>query len=375
MLKTTCSAVLAAFLLLAPTIDAQSPEERPREVPAGFLGPAPVLPEWVRVPEPGRVPQKLGGLVVNTQNRADVVSFFDTYYTPNFSFAMNWTGDVPSCDAGTTAQAYIDATFELMNYYRAMTGLPGDLDNDTELNPGSQEAALMMIAEGDLSHSPPPDWACYTAAGAAAAGASNLALGNAGPSAVRAYIRDSGTFNTAVGHRRWILFPRQGGVGTGSNDAVNGFQGANALYVVAVANWVTRPALPTEVAWPPAGHVPYQVVYDRWSFSLNSDPDADYSDATVTMTADSLPVPLSIVSRTDNFGDRTIVWEPSGLSMGPDMSDLTVTVTIAAIGNSSTPSVTYDVTIIDPATITVVIFSDGFETGDLSRWSSTQAAP
>jgi hypothetical protein len=369
MLRSYFTALAALFLtfLLVPTVTA----DPPREYPDAILGPAPVLPEWLNLPEPNRAPRKGGGLVVNTQSRSAVASFFDTYYTPNLSVPMSWTGSIGGCNAGTTAQAYIDATLEMVNYYRAMTGLSGDIANDTALTPGSQDAALMMIAEGNLSHAPPPTWACYTAAGADTAGASNLALGNAGPSAVRAYVQDSGTFNTPVGHRRWILFPLQGDIGTGSNDGVNIFQGANDLYVLAVANWVSRPPLPIEVAWPPAGFVPYQVVYDRWSLSLNTDPNANYAAATVTMTRtiDGSPVTTSIVSTTDSFGDKTVVWEPSGLVMGQGMEDLTVTVTVANIGNSSTTSVTYDVTIIDPAIVGDDIFSDGFETGDTSLWS------
>ena len=356
-LLKSCFSILFA-LLLTSTFGAEPSSENS----ASFLGSAPVLSDWLQVPEPDIAPQNLDELVVDTQSRAAVVSFFNNYYTNNFSVPMDWTGDIPSCTAGTTSQAYIDATIEVVNYYRAMTGLPGDISNDPSLISASQEAALMMIAEGNLSHNPNVDWACYTDAGAEAAGASNLALGNAGPSAIRAYVQDSGSNNTAVGHRRWILFPRQGEIGTGSNDGVNVFHGANNLYVLNVAKWVTRPALPTKVAWPPAGYVPYQVVYDRWSLSLNSDPNADYTNSTVTMITGGSPVALSIVSRTANFGDRTIVWEPSGLSMGSGMNDLTVTVKVAAIGNSSTTSVTYDVTIIDPTiVISDEIFSNGFE--------------
>src|SRR5205809_968253 len=39
----------------------------------------------------------------------------------------------------------------------------------------------------------------------AAAGKSNIALGNAGPDAITAYIEDFGGNNAAAGHRRWIL--------------------------------------------------------------------------------------------------------------------------------------------------------------------------
>ena len=362
----TCSTALASLLLpvllLVPATHAQdSGEVR--------LGPAPTPPPWLNLSVKSRIFNK-AGLAVDTQNRTAVANFFDTNYTPALAVPINWTGSIAGCVAGTTSQAYLDATFQIINYYRAMTGLP-DVGNLTSLNDDSQEAALMMIAEGALDHFPPPEWACYTANGDAAAGASNLALGNAGPSAMVAYIRDSGSFNFDVGHRRWILYPLQSMMASGSNDGVNVFSGANDLYVLATSTWIPRPASPDEVAWPPEGYVPYQVVYDRWSFSLNSNPSADYSSATVTMTSGGSPVSLNIVSTAATFGDKTIVWEPSGLSMGPGMSDLTVTVTVASIGSSSTTSATYDVIIIDPAIIPDQIFADGFESGDTSMWSDS----
>ena len=223
----------------------------------------------------------------------------------------------------------------------------------------------MMIAEPGLSHTPDPEWACYTSAGAAAAFKSNLALGNAGPSAVVAYVRDGGAGNYDVGHRRWILYPPQAGMATGSNDAVNTYHGANDLYVF--ASFGARPAAPSVVAWPPPAYVPYQLIYDRWSMSLNSAPSASYASATVTMTLDGSNVPLTVVSRTAGYGDTTIVWEPSGLSFGAGQPDQTVTVTVDGISGS--PLVSYDVIVIGPALTPDTIFEDGFESGNTNAWS------
>src|SRR3546814_12342301 len=44
------------------------------------------------------------------------------------------------------------------------------------LNAGAQRAALIMSANGALSHHPTTSWKCYSSSGAAAAGKSNLAL-------------------------------------------------------------------------------------------------------------------------------------------------------------------------------------------------------
>lgn len=123
---------------------------------------------------------EVNGFSVSPSVRSSVVAFHENVYTPVFSVPMNWTGNTASCAAGNTSQAYIDASFNLINYYRAMVELP-PVVNDTSKNAASQEAALMMSVNNSLSHSPPPSWQCYTSAGDTAAGSSNLALGAAGP--------------------------------------------------------------------------------------------------------------------------------------------------------------------------------------------------
>jgi hypothetical protein len=329
-----------------------------------WLGPAPVLTQPNAVPhEAFKAPRK--SLTVDTRNRSAVTSLFNSTYLPALQTPIDWTGSIAGCVAGTTSQAHVDATFEMVNYYRAMAGLPGDVVEVTSLLDDCQETALMMIAEGSLSHSPPSSWSCYTPEGAAAAGSSNLALGNHGPSAIVAYMRDSGAGNAAVGHRRWILYPPQNAMGTGSNDAHNLYHGANGLYVF--ASFGPRPTGPDVVAWPPPGYVPYQVVYDRWSLSLNTSPNASYANASVTMTEDGFDIPLSVVSRTDPYGDTAIVWEPLGLAFGPGQNDRTVTVEVSGVSGQAL--VAYDVTIIDPALNQDVIFGDDFESGTLVAWS------
>ena len=50
----------------------------------------------------------------------------------------------------------------------------------------------------------------------AAAGKSNLFLGRSGAGAIAGYMDDPGSGNTAAGHRRWIIDPRQTTMGSGS---------------------------------------------------------------------------------------------------------------------------------------------------------------
>jgi len=295
---------------------------------------------------------------VSPDVRSSVVDFFDDVYVPAFSVPIGWTGDPTTCDAGTTSQAYIDASFDLINYFRAMVKLL-PVVNDVSKNAASQEAALMMSVNNNLSHSPPPQWQCYTADGANAAGSSNIALGATGPRAIALYIRDPGASNAAIGHRRWILHPPRASFGIGS--VGSGTKDANALWVF--AGTTTRP--PTDiVAWPPRGFVPYQVVYPRWSFSLNSAPGADYSSASVHMTENGVPISLNIVSNEETrYGDNTLVWEPSGLGFSAGQADRVFDIEVSNVSNAGQTVFSYQVTIIDPAMMVVNpgIFTDGFE--------------
>ena len=290
--------------------------------------------------------------------RSSVVSFYENVYLPAFSVPMGWTGETSSCDAGSTSQAYIDASFDLINFYRAMVELE-PVTNDVSKNAGSQEAALIMSVNNSLSHSPSKSWTCYSVSGAAAANSSNLSLGAAGPVAIALYIKDPGGFNAAVGHRRWILHPPRSSFGIGSVGEKT--RAANALWVF--AGTTSRPFTDI-VAWPPRGFVPYQLVYPRWSFSLNTEPAADYSEASVSMSENGDPIGLSIVSSDRvGSGDNTLIWTVSGLNFSAGQVDRIIDIEISGVRNSNQDTYTYQVTVIDHAMVVVEpsIFADDFE--------------
>ncbi|MBN1477897.1 hypothetical protein JXA47_14175 [Candidatus Sumerlaeota bacterium] len=293
-------------------------------------------------------PSPLGRLAVDASSRADVVNFWNTVYMASEGVDAEWSGDVASCTAGTTSAAHHEATLRRVNFFRAMVGLPDNVTFDAVYSAKCQEAALMMIAEGALNHYPSTSWACYTEDGYQGASHSNLALGQHGPAAIDLYMSDTGASNTAVGHRRWILFPPQLLMGSGSTTATFGFyHGSNALWVLGTRG--ERPVDPACVPWPPEGFVPYQIVYGRWSFSHH---EADFSPANVTMTQGVNPIDLTVVHRGGGYGDPTIVWEPSGLPSGAPAADTTYDITISnVIINTELRAFSYSVTVIDPSSV------------------------
>ncbi|XSG75685.1 CAP domain-containing protein [Herpetosiphon llansteffanensis] len=288
---------------------------------------------------------------LDIHNRQSVVNFYTNFYLPSNNVADGWTGNQATCNAGTTSQAYRDAILLRVNYFRKMAGLAAVTLNES-YNSQAQQAALMMSRNNKLNHNPPNTWACFTETGRVAAGKSNLYLGQLGPGAITGYMLDPGAGNSSAGHRRWILYPQTKAIGTGDVPSRSGYAGSNALYVFDEPNmWGPRPATRTEyVPWPPEGFVPYQVVFGRWSFSLD---DATLTNATITMSQGSTNIPVTKETVTNGYGENTVVWVPQGYNHSSNWqqptADTTYTITIGnVIVNSQPRSFTYNVTVINP---------------------------
>ncbi len=335
-------------------------------VPAQQLGAPPIASEgdFVSVAS-----SQVKAVTVNPSNRNDVAQFYQTVYKASQGITSGWNGDRASCTPGTTSQAYADATILRVNFYRAMTGLPGDVILSNAWNLKAQQAALMMSKQGALSHSPDPSWACYTGDGAEAAGKSNLALGADAAAAIDLYMDDPGSGgNAAVGHRRWVLYPPTKLMGNG-NIPNTGGSAANDLWVIGGAG--TRPTQPAWVAWPPSGYMPYQILprySGRWSFSY---PSATFASAMVYMKRLGTNVPLALEAQAQGYGDNTIVWVPQGVSTAPPIGDVIYTVIVSnVLVSSQSRMFTYTVTIIDPDVPALAIQRATTNTLALS-WSSS----
>ncbi len=358
---------LAALLLaLHAGIATAAEAPQPSQPAPVILGEPPAAPAARALPSAALASEALaiqalppGGLVIDTQDREAVRTFYRGVFFQSEDVPIVWTGNYAAGDAGTTAQAFRDAVALRVNWYRALAGVPANITFSDVFNGKDQQAALMMSANGLLSHSPPPSWLYYTAAGAEAAGASNLSLGNNGVRALLGQMRDNGASNSPLGHRRWLLYPQTRIMGTG--DVPGGLLNttavspAHALWVLDGNFGAPRPATRDSfVAWPPKGHVPYPVVYGRWSLSY---PNADFSAATVSVSRNGTALPVVIEYRsnttTPNFGEDTIVWTVNGLndaSIYPKPpADETYLVTISGVSGSGVPPVfSYNVTVFDP---------------------------
>ena len=331
--------------------------------PPARLGPAPTAPPHVAKAQTAVVTKDSStstGLSVDISTRLQSLAFYQAIYQSSENVPSGWTGNLASDVPGTTSQAFRDAIALRINYFRAMAGVPATITLSDAYNAEDQQAALMMSANGQLNHHPPASWIDYTAAGAEAAGNSNLYLGINGPTAITGYVEDPGDNNAAAGHRRWILYPQTTTMGSGDVDGSSfGLPGdaANALWVLDGNYYAPRPATRDSfVAWPPPGYVPYTLVFPRWSFSY---PDADFTQASVGLTESGKTLAVTLATVTDSSGENTLVWTPQGVALSADnprsgvpveQQEPSFHVTVSnVLVNGAATSFSYDVTAFDPA--------------------------
>lgn len=279
-------------------------------------------------------------------DRAEVQATFLEEVVPALETPIGWTGSAETCDAGAPSDAAQTATLTTINYVRGLSGLD-PVSLDPALSAKAQQAALIMHANDDLEHYPPPSWRCWTEEGAEAAGSSNIALGLAGAEAIVAYMHDYGGGNTAVGHRRWILRPAASTMGSGSTSR------ANALWIF--GEDATAAATPEWIPWPVAGYFPSPLEPEgRWSLSASND-EVTFANATVAVTG---PEGEALTVRTypeeTGFGPNTLVWEVEGVTLPRDDEPDTYEVVVSGISGGPSPSYEYDVHLFSPPLTTEV---------------------
>lgn len=261
------------------------------------------------------VPATTAGAV--PADRATALAQFEAVEA-NAAVPSGWTGSTQACTAGEESVASLEATLETVNTLRSFAAL-NPVSFDAEKSRLALAAALMMDAQDDLSHSPGPGWACYSADGANGAGASNLFLGLSGSDAMVGFVDDSGI--ESLGHRRWLLNPAAATFGSGSTG------NANALHVLDADLPVPPRAL---VAWPPAGWVPWQWVFEDWSIAVgNENETVSLDGAQVSVSIDGVPAQVSGLRELDGgFGTgATLSWKlaiPAGATDGDHLINVAI---------------------------------------------------
>ncbi len=220
----------------------------------------------------------------------------------------DWDGSAPKCDPGTLTGGAIERATKVVNLYRAMAGLP-EVDHDPDLDKRAQACALIMRANGSITHTPAKSAKCYTDMGATAAKKSNLSTAGAVVSVDR-YMVDSGSHNQAtLGHRRWILNNKLDFIGVGSTGAK-----FSCLHVIGGKGNAKKPW----VAFPSPGKVPFGVIspygtsIDTTGWSIQSD-TVSFSQAEVHVTVGGEARKVSQRLLKGGYGSKyAIAWRPDG---------------------------------------------------------------
>lgn len=240
---------------------------------------------------------------IRTGWRSSVDAAWHRQFEPYINTRTGWTGSVSGCRPGSNSSTSIRATQQAINFVRSLNGL-GPVNISPWMSRRAMQTALMMDANDRLSHYPTRSWRCHTWAGDVTAAKSNIALSYPQVTAGRLidmYMDDRGWANTAVGHRRWILYPFTVAMGLGSTTT------ANALTVVGPTSR-SRPN-PRWTSWPSHGYFPGPLEpAGRWSLSSGIRSE-DFSRAVVRVWKNGNRIYPRKYRVHNGYGMPTIVWQ------------------------------------------------------------------
>lgn len=268
---------------------------------------------------------------VATVNEPATGADFTTSVAQLYAAAPN----IAACQTGQLKPAVGARVLAVLNDIRARHGLPAVTYAPAD-EAASMQSALMMAANGQLSHTPPADWKCYTGAGATAAGQSNIYLGYG--SGLR-YSQDADImigFLTDVdnlvanniGHRRWLLYPFLSSVAYGrvaGAEATRGRADGASIKVINTTQNTAGP-LPDFVAYPyqdyPARYfangalLSFSVIADKTrNFGANA--QVRFANASITVRPrDGAALTIgNIAYDNDGYGlSNNLQWSVAGLA-------------------------------------------------------------
>ena len=273
---------------------------------------------------------------IDTSSRSAVLQAWRRMVEPSRRIENRWAGSVKGCRPGRMSPAATRAVLNEVNFVRGLGGL-APVTMSPVLSAKAQQAALIMSANRMLTHVVPRNARCWSSGGAEAARNSNLFLASTlgVEHIVAGYMKDPGTANVAVGHRRWIMHPPATTFGVGLTDS------ANALWVLGPHS--SRNPNPAWVSWPTRGWFPSGFEPNgRWSLSAGSR-SADFSQARVAVTRGGKRLQVQQHRVQNGFGMPTLVWEvPQAREVG------TYQVTVSGIRGAAAGTHSYSVRIFDP---------------------------
>lgn len=266
----------------------------------------------------------------------------DPNFIPKAAAMYKTAPNIAACQSGELADAEKMRVLDAVNAIRATHSLPlvvYDYSADQEV----MEAALIMAANGKLSHTPPSDWTCWTQAGFNGSKTSNLYGGvispylawESSPVVLNGWLSDArNAVADNVGHRRWLLDPFlekiafgrvSGQVSSGMTDGavIKIFYGTSQP-TSAKVDYVAYPvgAYPVNLFHPDA-LLSFGVLVDkRYKFGNQR---VDYSAARITVKGPDGPQPITnILYDTHGFGLPNNLQFKAGALKGGVRYDVTI---------------------------------------------------
>lgn len=241
-----------------------------------------------------------------------------------------------TCDPGELKAKVQWEAMRSTNGYRWFVGLE-PVESVPELIEANQKCATLMAANGEISHTPPSDWECYTEDGATAAGNSNLAQTLPGfihpAETVWQYIRDKGNRAT-MGHRRWIFNPTM---------AKTGF-GHRGLFGCMHATDRSGSDSKSVIRYPSRGPFPKEAIKGPWNYLVRENTVFSTAEVTVTNTDSGASMSVQNLRSLEGRYGRTkgIIWDVPNAESGE-----TYRVEITKIGIAGDASTSYETTLVD----------------------------
>lgn len=255
--------------------------------------------------------------------------------------------NVPACIAGSLQDSAKTAALNKLNEVRARHGLlPVSYDSSDDA--AAADAALFMVANKTLTHTPSSTGKCYSANAVRLAGSSNLFLWNAnyslmgmaGESSIVGYLIDSGV--PSLGHRRWILSPYLGKITFGRVDgpadggryytaSVLRVMGGERSNVSAMSNdFVAYPYGNYPASDFPSGeYLSFSAIASKTSASANGSGQVSYASAVISVQ-NAGGQSLAVSAQTSNYQGyglpNILQWKVAGLQ-----ANTPYTVTISGV--------------------------------------------
>jgi uncharacterized protein YkwD len=295
---------------------------------------------------------------------ASALFFFAIFLNSEAIAATNIYSSPPTFSpyyAGVVKQSVLEEALAEVNYLRTLAGVPGDLTLNSDYTNKAQHGAVLMDANGVMSHYPekpadmPEDfynlgydgtshsnihyqWTSYN----------NARTGNDSLSvAIKGWMDDSDSGNIAhVGHRRWILNPnaKQTGFGISSRG------GYSAMYVVGQGREYAYDY--NYILWPVKSNHPlrYFDIKVPWSITLNGsiyEKCDDGVQVTLTRNSDGKTWRFSSARSDGHFNiddsiyEDCIIFRPDGVGIYKNGESWSVEVTGLRKNTGETDSISY----------------------------------